>query len=235
LLSSKDAATGQRIYTRTSFFFVCRWLVPVLWGVAALAMLGPADEGESSMMAMPKFLSTFLPVGLMGLMVAAMLAADMSTDSSYMLGWGSVIYNDILAPFRKSRWPEKRAIRWNRCIVALIGVYLFVFGLLYEIKGDVWSYLLLSGSVYLSSMSVLLISCCYWKRANNWGAVGAIIGGAGVPMAFLSMEKMTTMAALAESIGKDNAGIAAFAAAALGMIIGSLVKPRSHPVLPSET
>ena len=37
----------------------------------------------------------------MGLLIAAMLAADMSTDSSYMLTWGSVIYNDILAPFRR--------------------------------------------------------------------------------------------------------------------------------------
>ena len=76
-------------------------------------------------------------------------------------------------------------------------------------------------------MSVLLISCCYWKRSNSWGAIGAIIGGAGVPMAFLSMEKMTATAELAASLGKDNAGIAAFAAAALGMIIGSLIKPTS--------
>ena len=44
----------------------------------------------------------------MGLLVAAMLAADMSTDSSYMLTWGSVIYNDILAPFRKTDGPRKR-------------------------------------------------------------------------------------------------------------------------------
>ena len=52
----------------------------------------------------------FVPVGLMGLLIAAMLAADMSTDSSYMLTWGSVIYNDILAPFRKHRWSEKRGL-----------------------------------------------------------------------------------------------------------------------------
>jgi SSS family solute:Na+ symporter len=150
----------------------------------------------------------------------------MSTDSSYMLGWGSVIYNDILAPFRKGRWPEARAIRWNRCIVALIGVYLFVFGLLYEIQGDVWSYLLLSGSVYLSSMSILLIACCYWKRANSWGAFGAILGGALVPILFLTFEKMASTASWAAAFGKDNAGIAAFAAAAIGMIAGSLIKPR---------
>lgn len=227
LLAARDAETGQRIYTRTSFFFVCRWLIPGLWGIAALAVLGPAAPDDEALMAMPRFLATFVPIGLIGLLVAAMLAADMSTDSSYMLSWGSVIYNDILAPFRKGPWTHKKAILWNRCIVALIGVYLFVFGLLYEIQGDLWSYLLLTGSVYLSSMSVLLIACCYWPRANTWGAMGAILLGAAVPVIFLTLEKLPSTAELAASIGKDNAGIAAFAASALGMIAGSLSKPSS--------
>ncbi len=56
---------GTQVYSRTSFFFVCRWLIPVLWGVSALAVLGPAKEGEATLMAMPQFLATFLPVGLM--------------------------------------------------------------------------------------------------------------------------------------------------------------------------
>jgi SSS family solute:Na+ symporter len=74
-------------------------------------------------------------------------------------------------------------------------------------------------------MSVLLIACCYWKRANSWGAFGAILGGALVPITFLSLEKMSSTAAWAADFGKDNAGIAAFAAAAIGMIAGSLLKP----------
>lgn len=225
LLAAKDADTGRRIYSRTSFFFVCRWLIPGLWGIAALATL-PGMAAGSENMAMPQFLSTFLPVGLMGLLIAAMLAADMSTDSSYMLSWGSVIYNDILAPFRKTKWPDSKAIRWNRCIVALIGIYLFIFGLLYEIKGDLWSYLLLTGSVYLSSMSVLLIACCYWKRANDWGAFGAIIGGAVMPVTYLTLEKIQAAERIVAEFGKDNAGIASFACAALGMIVGSLIKPK---------
>lgn len=225
LLSAKDAETGQRIYSRTSFFFVCRWLIPGLWGIAALAMLPAGEAAGDSMAAMPKFLSTFLPIGLMGLLVAAMLAADMSTDSSYMLSWGSVIYNDILAPLRKTQWSHGRAIMLNRFIVAVIGVYLFVFGLLYKIEGNIWSYLLLTGSIYLSSMSVLLVSCCYWKRANDWGAMGAIFLGAAVPMLHLSLEKIPSTAEWAASIGKDVPGIAAFVAATLGMIVGSLLKP----------
>jgi SSS family solute:Na+ symporter len=111
--------------------------------------------------------------------------------------------------------------------VALIGLYLLVFGLFYQIEGNVWSYLLLTGSIYLSSMSVLLIACCYWKRANNWGAIGGILLGAAVPVAHLTLEKLPDTAAFAASIGKDLAGIAAFVGAVLGMVIGSLLKPRS--------
>lgn len=275
ILSAKDSKTSQRIYTRTSFFFVCRFLLPGIWGIAALATLGwaplkqisdaeraaipasvqekiaaspagaplagltvaetaqvPPDTqaklADASLLAMPRFLSVFLPAGLMGLLIAAMLAADMSTNSSYMLSWGSVIYNDILAPFRRSAWTDRRAILWNRCIVALIGLYLLVFGLFYHIEGNVWSYLLLTGSIYLSSMSVLLIACCYWKRANNWGAIGGILLGAAVPVAYLTLEKLPSTTALAASIGKDVAGIAAFVGAAIGMVVGSLLKPQSR-------
>ena len=87
LFSAKDAETGQKIYTRTSFFFVCRFLIPGIWGIAALAVLSPTVLGhlppgfeQKTTLAMPIFLSRFVPVGLMGLLVAAMLAADMSSD-----------------------------------------------------------------------------------------------------------------------------------------------------------
>lgn len=274
VLAAKDSKTGRQVFTRTSFFFVCRWMIPGLWGIAALAALGwqplkqlSPDElaqvpaaiqekvsashvgqplaaltatesaalapavanklNDASLHAMPQFLATFLPIGLMGLLIAAMLAADMSTDSSYMLGWGSVIYNDILGPFRRGPWSDKRAILWNRCIVGLIGIYLLVFGLLYQLEGDVWSFILLTGSIYLSSMSVLLIACCYWPRANDWGALGSIVLGAVVPVAHLAMQKIPATASFAASVGSDVAGIAAFVAAALGMIAGSLLKPRT--------
>jgi SSS family solute:Na+ symporter len=237
VLAAKDARTGQRVFTRTSFFFVCRWMIPGLWGMAALATLTPAAiatlspkmQADPSLYAMPLFLGSFVPIGLMGVLVAAMLAADMSTDSSYMLTWGSVIYNDILAPFRR-RTPvsERRGLLINRLIVAAIGVYLFFFGLVYEIEGDVWDYLTLTGAVYLSSMSVLLIACCYWRRANNWGAIGAILLGALVPVTYLTLQKIPATTHFANvTIGPHYSGIAAFAAAALGMIVGSLIKPRS--------
>jgi SSS family solute:Na+ symporter len=220
VLAAKDVPTAKKIYTHTSFFFVCRFLIPAIFGIAALATIAPP---QNSLHAMPLFLGTFLPVGLMGIMVAAMLAADMSTDSSYMLTWAGVIYNDIMAPFRKSV-SEKRGIILNRFIVAAIGVFLLFYGLWYEIEGNLWDYLTVTGTIYLSSMSVLLIACCYWRRANSWGATAAIFVGAAFPVAFLVMQKVDATAELAARIGPYHSGIAAYVFAALAMIAGSLLK-----------
>jgi SSS family solute:Na+ symporter len=235
LLAAKDTKTGQRIYTRTSFFFVCRFVIPGVWGIAALATLSPAILSEiPSNQAMPTYLATSVPAGILGLLVAAMLAADMSTDSSYMLTWGAVIYNDLLAPFRKTRWSERRGLRWNRAIVALIGVFLLLYGLWYPLSDDLWTYLTVTGAIYLSSMSVLLIACCYWKRANNWGAGAAIVAGAVFPTAYLLFEKIPATAEVARWVGPNYSGIASFAAAAIAMVVGSLVKPRVRVIENSQ-
>jgi SSS family solute:Na+ symporter len=230
LLAAKDTATGRRVYTATSFFFVCQFLIPGIWGIAALATLSPdAVSPDNTSQAMPIFLSTTVPVGLIGLLVAAMLAADMSTDSSYMLTWASVIYNDLLAPFRATKWSERRGLFWNRTIVALIGIFLLIYGLWYRIQGGIWTYLTVTGTIYLSSMSTLLIACCYWKRANSWGAAGAIAAGAIFPLAFLVLEQLESTRELAQAIGPNYSGIAAYVGAGAAMIIGSLLKPQPRP------
>ncbi len=228
VLAAKDSATGQKIYTRTAFFFVCRFLIPAIWGIAALATLGKVTN---TLEAMPAFLSTFVPIGLMGLCIAAMLAADMSTDSSYMLTWGSVIYNDIMAPFRKTAWSEKKGILVNRMIVAVIGVFLLFWGLLYPLEGDLWAYLGITGTIYLASISVLLIASCYWDRANSWGATASIIVAAAIPASFLILDKLPATAEFAKSVGPYRSGIAAYVCSALAMVVFSLLKPKGGEAL----
>ena len=226
VLAAKDSATGQKIYKGTSPFFVCRFLLPGLWGIAALVMLTPDEVGANTMLAMPKFLATFIPPILMGVVVAAMLAADMSTDASYMLSWGSVIYNDIMAPFHKGKWSQRKGLMWNRAIIAMIGIFLLLYGLWYPLKGDLWTYLAVTGTIYLSSMSVLLIACCYWKRANNWGAFGAIFIGAVMPVSYLVCEQLpATERLFAEQIGPYIWGMMTYIVVAIAMVAGSLLKP----------
>ncbi len=225
LLAAKDSATSRRIYSASCFFTVCACLLPGLWGIAALATLpsGVVPASDTTV-AMPMLLASIVPVGLMGILIASMLAAEMSTDSSYMLTWASVIYNDILSRKRKAKWTERKRLGANRILVGAIGLFLMFYGLWYEIKGDVWTYLGLTGTVYLSSMSALLIACCYWKRSNNWGALGAIICGAVFPVGFLVLQKVPATEAFAERLGPYIPGIAAYVAAGLAMVIGSYLK-----------
>lgn len=192
VLAAKDTATGKKIYTRTSFFFVCRSLLPGIWGIAAIVYFtqNGITPPENDLHAMPVFLGLYVPIGLMGLLIAAMLAADMSTDSSYMLTWASVIYNDLLAPFHRGNWSDRTGLMINRFIVAAIGVFLLFYGLWYEMKGNVWDYLTVTGTIYLASMATMLIACCYWKHANDWGAYGAIVVGAAFPVAYLVMQQL---------------------------------------------
>jgi SSS family solute:Na+ symporter len=228
VLAAKNEKIGQKIYKGTSMFFVCRFILPGLWGVAALAVLAPELVGDNTLLAMPKFLAEFLPIGLIGLLIAAMLAADMSTDAAYMLTWGSVIYNDILAPVHKGQWSQKKGLIVNRMIVGCIGIFLLIYGLWYPLKGDLWTYLTVTGTIYLSSMSVCLIACCYWQRANNWGAAGAIIIGASMPVSYLIFEQLeVTETLFRDTIGPYIWGIATYIAAALAMVFGSLLKPSS--------
>src|SRR5690606_4962019 len=77
VLSAKNTKTAMTIYTGTSPFFLVRFLLPALLGIAALHYFG-ADRfsGSEAIMAMPHLLAAILPVGLIGTMVAAMLAGD---------------------------------------------------------------------------------------------------------------------------------------------------------------
>lgn len=226
VLAAKDTATGQKIYRATSPFFLIRFMIPAFLGIGAFyyfSTTGTAPERE--IMALPNFLAIVLPTGILGLLIAGMLAADMSTNSSYMLAWSSVIYNDIMEPIHKKQWSDKKSIRVNRMLVALIGIFLLVYGLWYPLKGDLWVYLQVTGTIYLSSMCTILIAACYWDQANNWGAIGAIIVGCVIPISFLVLQQIPSTAGLADQIGPYKSAISAYVLTAVAMVVGSKIKP----------
>ena len=225
VLSSRNAKTARQVYTKTSFYFVGRFLIPAFWGMAALTVLGP-QAPSNSLHAMPTYLSSLLPSGLLGLVIASMLAAEMSTDSSYLLTWSSILYNDIVSPLRRQPFTDRQGLLVNRIIILGIGAFLLIYGLWYRLPGRAWDYLSITANIYLSSISVLLIACCYWRGANATGALAAIVGGALSPIIFL-------LTGLAQHV--QIAGLASFGLATAGMIIGSWVGKGKKQALESTS
>ena len=235
VLAARTSSIARKIYTRTSFYFVGRFLIPAFWGMAALTVLGTNNHSYSSLQAMPIFLSSLLPTGLIGLLIAAMLAAEMSTDSSYLLTWSNILYNDLICPLRKQPFSEKTGLFLNRSIVVGIAGFLLLYGLWYQAPGRVWDYLSITANIYLSSIFVLLVSCCYWKGARPVGAVGAIIGGAIPPVVFLVISQIefpvltstmseTLLNSTVQWLSRSEvSGLLSFGFASVGMILGSWI------------
>lgn len=223
VLAARDASTAKAIYRRTSFYYVGRFGLPGLWGIGAFlyfAGKGGLPEGVGSLTAMPAYLHTILGPGLLGIVIAAMLAAEMSTDSGYLLTWATVIYNDIISPcLRKPMAPWAKLLT-VRLLVLAIGAFLVFYGLWYQLPGAAWDYLAVTGNIYMASLFTLLVAALYWPRANSWGAIAAIILGAIGPITFLVVNAVVEKQ---NQISAATAGWSAFGMAFAGMIVGSLV------------
>jgi len=227
VLAARDAETAKRVYRGTWFYFVGRWCLPGLWGVGALlyfASHGGLEPGVTSNTAMPRFLNTVLSgtYGFMGLVIAAMLAAEMSTDSGYLLTWATVIYNDLICPCLRRPLSERARLVIIRLVVLAIGLFLVFWGLWYEPPGSIWDYLAITGNIYLASLFAMLVGALYWRRANSWGAVAAILLGAVGPITFLIVNFFHPEGTPGH-IPAEVSGLSAFALAFLGMFAGSVL------------
>jgi len=240
VLSAKDSQTAKRVYRGAAFYFVGRFGLPGLWGAAAFVYFlqaGGLPEGVTSLTAMPVYLKTILPIGVIGLLIAAMLAAEMSTDSGYLLTWATVIYNDLIAPVLRRPLSETARLLIVRGLVLAIGLFLLFYGLWYKIPGNAWDYLAVTGNIYLASVFTLLVGALYWRGANRWGAIAAIVLGAIGPFTFLiingSKEGYLGFNQ-SHQIPPEVAGFAAFGLAFAGMIFGSLLGKSMGVVAPQS-
>jgi SSS family solute:Na+ symporter len=239
MFSTKGPETSKRVMTWTGFIFLGRGMLPMLWGIAALTLFGtgalsngipaPVVNGHTlaPIDAMPAMLANILGPGVKGIVVAGMLAATMSVNSSYLLGWSAVISQDVLLPVRqalgKGPLSSRGQIFVNRVANLFVSLFLMFWGLYYTPPGAVYLYLNITGTIFLAGAFVCVVGGLYWRRANTVGGyLAMILGAAGaiIPYFFLHWSENVT-------------GFAAFGLAAFGLIIGSLLG-RPQVVRPQE-
>ncbi len=227
-LASESPQAARKVFFYTSLTFAGRAMVPMFWGVAALAYLGP---GQSPTAAMPKLLGTITPHGFLGLLVAGMLAASMSTYSAYLLAWSSVATRDVIACLRPTNFGQRTTMWLTRVFAALIGTFLLVFGLWYQIPDTAFQYLYITGAMYTAGALGCVAAGIYWRKANTVGAYCSLIMGALAPAGFLILEKSRgSLPTWLEFITDVNvSGVLSFVLAFAGMVIGSLLTQKTCP------
>ena len=97
------------------------------------------------------------------------------TDSSYILTWATVIYNDLIMPCFRRPLTEKAKLSIIRTLIVMIGVFLVFYGLVYELPGTAFDYLAVTGTICVASMFALLMGSVYMPWTNWVGASAAIV------------------------------------------------------------
>ena len=243
--AAESTAVVKKLYTWSSIGFLIRFMVPQFLGICAFVYLfqnpaarpifftpggAPVDDSALTLQAMPVFLSQILPTGLIGLIGAGLLAAFMSTHDSYLLCWASVLTHDVVAPATGETMSTRARLTLSRVFIGLIGVFLLIWGLLYDLGQDLWDYLLVTGAIYFTGAFALLFLGLYWKRASTAGAYLALIAGLTSVLGLVPVKKALGL----EGLSGAHIGLGTTALALILMGVGSLLFPDKQPPTPKQ-
>lgn len=124
----------------------------------------------------PEFIWTHLPMGLAGLVVAAILAAAMSNLSAALNALASTTVMDFLRPLRP-RQPEAYYLRLARWATVAWGSILFAVGLVARHWGRVLEAGLSIASVLYGALLGVFLLGVLTKRPGEWSAIIGMSAG----------------------------------------------------------
>ena len=227
-LSIKDVKMVKKQYMWSSISFLIRFIIPCFLGICALIYFNTHSNhiGESynTLSLMPLYLSEILPVGILGLVVAGMLAAFMSTHDSYLLCWSTIITNDIIEPLSNNEIPSYKKIAITRLFIFLLGCYIFIWGMFYEGSDAIWDYLGITGAIYFTGAISVVVLGLYWKKASSTGAILALLGGFS---AIIGLEPIRNIIGLNLN-NPSLVGLSTLLLSLLLMVVGSIIFPDSN-------
>jgi len=170
--SERDAVRAAHTFNLLNY--VVRTWPWVLVALAAMVVLPGLEDPE---LAYPLMMLRYLPAGLLGLAVAGMLAAFMSTVST-QVNWGaSYLVNDLYARFAGVR-DERRLIASARWASVLITVVAATISFFMEDVGTVFRTLILIGN----GPGLVLLLRWFWWRVNAWAELSAMLAGLGLAL-----------------------------------------------------
>ncbi|MCM1150139.1 MAG: sodium/proline symporter [Butyricicoccus sp.] len=206
------------------------WLILAVGSTLAVAILGRtfvfADGTSLAQMLLPDernsvfiaVVQRIFPGFIAGLMLAAIIAASMSTADSQLLVASSSFTSDLYKPLIRKGQASDREIGWvGRIVVAVISVVaFFIASSDSEWAGDIMAMVENAWGLFGAAFGPVVILSLFWKRFNYSGAVAGIIAGAVVDALWLIFLKGST------NIYEILPG---FAAGAIAAVVVTLVTP----------
>lgn len=191
--SERDALAGTLFFNVAHYAIrswpwiivaLCSMLVfPNLSDIArTFPYVDPALIGHD--MAYPAMLK-FLPAGFLGLMIAGMLAAYVSTISTH-LNWGtSYLVHDFYRRFLKPGADERHYVLAGRLMTAALMVVAAGFTLVLDSARQAFELLLSVGA----GTGLLYLLRWFWWRVNAWSEIAAMLSSFLLAVAFAVLNR----------------------------------------------
>lgn len=171
-----DAAKMSGIVSLVMFF--PRYMMVAGLTVLALVFLGPQLQAEGGAfdfeLILPYAINNFIPVGLVGILIAGLLAAFMSTFAAAVNAAPVYFVNDIYKKYINSEKSDKTYVRLSYLssfILVAIGI---VFGFLVDTINDMMQWIF--GALFGGYTAANLLKW-HWWRFNSYGFFWGMVAG----------------------------------------------------------
>ncbi|WP_227353526.1 sodium/proline symporter [Haladaptatus salinisoli] len=158
------------------FMFVA-YIGAALVGLYAIVVFGQGDLAQADN-AMPRLTLALLPSAVAGIVLAAALAAMMSSADSQLLVATSAVVEDVYHGFLNKQATEAQLVLYSRIVTLALGGASILFA--YGAKGTPIYTLVLDyawGGLG-AAIGPTLIAALWWKRVTAKGSVASMIVGA---------------------------------------------------------
>ena len=143
-----------------------------------------AEQYIKNDFAYPAMLREFLPAGILGLVVASLIAAFMSTVAS-QLNWGSsYLVNDFYSRFYNLKATEKQKVAFGRISTITLMVFSVLLALVLQNALQAFQYLLMIGA----GTGLIYILRWFWWRVNSYSELSAMVAAGFFSLVFILIE-----------------------------------------------
>lgn len=170
VFTARSAKVAKLAGSAAGVYCVLYGLAAALIGMAAKVLLPELDNVNN---AFASIVQVSLPDGIRGLVIAAALAALMSTASAGLLAASTTAAQDLW-PLFNGRQGEDGSAHQNRLFTLLLGLAVLAIAL---VVSDVISALTLAYNLLVGGMLVPLLGAIYWKRASTPAAIASMLLG----------------------------------------------------------
>jgi sodium/proline symporter len=147
----------------------------VLVGIIANAYLKPPLEAAASETVFMVMVNSVAPPLLAGFLLAAILAAIMSTADSQLLVTSSALTEDFYRVLFRKNAREKELVWFSR--FAVVGIAAIAYWIALDPKSSVLGLVAYAWGGFGAAFGPLIILSLFWKRMTLKGAIGGIMTG----------------------------------------------------------